>query len=65
MAQFPQYTEDDLLRKRASRFRWLEQEARRIRRERVIDVARAAMLASAEDRDKYLQQYERGELWRD
>lgn len=65
MVQFPQYTEEQLLHKRIGRFRWLEQEARAMRRERVIDSTRASILANSEKRQEWITKYERGELWPD
>lgn len=65
MYVFPQYKESDLLGMRVSRFRWLESEAIYWRRARVIDQARAAILAQVRDqeREKMLHAYRIGDFW--
>lgn len=65
MYVFPQYRESDLLPMQVSRFRWLEAEAVYWRRARVIDQARAAVLALVADkeREQQMDAYRRGDYW--
>lgn len=67
MYVYPQYKESDLLPMRVSRFRWLESEAIYWRKARVIDQARAGVLAQVADkeRENMMAAYMAGQFWHD